>query len=222
MKTALGILLLSLLNTADVAGTNPLVDVRNHAPAITLDIRYASAKNFTGKPVAGYLAGKCLLHEPAARAVAAAETELRGRGFGLIIYDCYRPQRAVTEFMAWAKAPDDPRSKAVYYPDLAKSTLVPDYIAEKSGHSKGATVDLGLLDCRETPCIPVDMGTPFDFFGSQANTDWTGASPKQKQSRQQLLDVMAAHGFVNYPMEWWHYTWKAGTLPDAAYDFPVE
>ena len=223
MKTALGIFLLYLLVLTNVDGASrPLVDVRNHAPSITLDIRYATQNNFTGKRVAGYQAEKCLLHEPAAQALAAAEAELRGRGFGLIIYDCYRPQRAVTEFMTWAKAPDDPQIKARYYPDLAKSTLVPNYIAEKSGHSKGATVDIGLQDCRETHCNPVDMGTPFDFFGVQANTEWPGVSPDQKQARQQLLDVMASHGFANYPLEWWHFTWKAGPLPDVAYDFPVE
>ena len=222
MKTASGICLLFFLSTTKVFGANPLVDVRSHAPTIALDIRYATATNFTGKPVDGYRSGKCLLHDPAARALAAVETGLRGRGFGLIIYDCYRPQRAVAEFMAWAKAPDDPLSKAVYYPDLDKSTLVPDYIAEKSGHSKGATVDVGLLDCRSGPCQAVDMGTPFDFFGTQANTDWAGASTEVKQARYQLLQAMAEQGFVNYPLEWWHFTWKAGTLPDEAYDYPVE
>jgi D-alanyl-D-alanine dipeptidase len=222
MKSAPGICLWYLLAAADAFGAGPLVDIRSFSPAIALDIRYATAMNFTGKPVAGYQSAKCLLHEPAARALAAAEVDLRGRGLGLIVYDCYRPQRAVAEFMDWAKAPDNPISKAIYYPDIDKSSLVPNYIAEKSGHSKGATADVGLLDCRSAPCRPLDMGVPFDFFGTQANTDWAGASPEQRQARQQLLQVMAAHGFVNYPLEWWHYTWKAGPLPDEAYDFPVE
>lgn len=213
-----------ILSTCDASGAvqSPLADVRLYAPSIQLDMRYATARNFTGRPVAGYLAAKCLLHAPAARALAAAESALRSRGFGLIIFDCYRPQRAVAEFMAWAKAPDDPVSKPMYYPDLDKSRLVPDYIAEKSGHSKGATADIGLLDCSEGECREIDMGTPFDFFGTQANTDWPGASPTQKASRKLLLQTMAAHGFVNYPLEWWHFTWKAGPLPDEAYDFPIE
>jgi zinc D-Ala-D-Ala dipeptidase len=220
MKTAILILLMTTLGSGKAP--ERLADIRAYSPGIVLDIRYATAKNFTGKPVDGYRAGKCLLHDAAARALAAVENDLRGRGYGLVIFDCYRPQRAVAEFMVWAKAPDDPQSKAMYYPELDKSSLVPDYIAEKSGHSKGATADIGLLDCRAGDCRPVDMGTPFDFFGIQANTDWTGASPAQKASRKLLLEAMAAQGFVNYPLEWWHFTWKAGELPDEAYDFPVE
>jgi D-alanyl-D-alanine dipeptidase len=220
MKTAVLFLLMS--TPGSLTAPKPLVDIRAFSPGIALDIRYATANNFTGKPVAGYRAGKCLLHDPAARALAAVETDLRGRGYGLIVFDCYRPKHAVAEFMVWANAPDDPASKALYYPELDKSQLVPDYIAEKSGHSKGATADIGLLDCRAAPCRPVDMGTPFDYFGIQANTDWPGASPAQKESRELLLKAMAAQGFVNYPLEWWHFTWKAGPLPDEAYDFPVE
>lgn len=220
MKTAILFLLMS--TTSSVMALSPLVDLRTVSPGIELDIRYATAKNFTGKPVDGYRAGKCFLHDPAARALSAVETDLRGRGYGLIVYDCYRPQRAVVEFMVWAKAPDDPHSKAIYYPELDKSSLVPDYIAEKSGHSKGATADIGLLDCRAGDCRLVDMGTPFDYFGTQANTEWPGASPAQKESRKLLLEAMTAQGFVNYPLEWWHFTWKAGELPDEAYDFPVE
>ncbi|WP_297800615.1 M15 family metallopeptidase [Arenimonas sp. GDDSR-1] len=222
MKPVAVFLLMISAWVASAADRSPLADVRRYAPSIQLDMRYATARNFTGRPVTGYMAAKCLLHAPAARALAAAEAALRSRGFGLIIYDCYRPQRAVADFMAWAKAPDDPVSKSTYYPDLDKSRLVPDYIAEKSGHSKGATADIGLLDCSAGQCREVDMGTPFDFFGTQANTDWPGASPAQKASRKLLLEAMAAQGFVNYPLEWWHFTWKAGTLPDEAYDFPIE
>ena len=220
MKTAVLFLLMSAPGSVTAPG--PLVDVRAYSPGIALDIRYATAKNFTGRPVTGYGAGKCLLHDPAARALAAAESDLRGRGYGLIVFDCYRPKRAVAEFMAWAEAPDDPASKAAHYPELDKSQLVPDYIAENSGHSKGATADVGLLDCRSGKCHEVDMGTPFDFFGTPANTDWPGASPDHKESRELLLKAMGAQGFINYPLEWWHFTWKAGPLPDEAYDFPVE
>lgn len=198
-----------------------LTDIRTLAPDIALDIRYAGADNFTGRPVPGYAAAKCLLHRPAAEALARVEQGLRGQGMALVVYDCYRPTVSVDAFMAWAKNPDQ-STKAAFYPELDKSVLVPDYIAEKSGHSKAATVDVGLLDCRSGACRPRDMGTPFDYFGPRANTDYAGIDPAQREGRDVLLAAMAAEGFVNYPLEWWHFTWKAGPLPDAAYAFPIE
>lgn len=200
----------------------PLVNVLVYAPKLSIDMRYASSNNFTGNPVPGYNTAKCLLHPPVAQALAEVERGLRSRGYALVIYDCYRPTTAVAEFMRWAKAPDDSASKARYYPALEKSSLVPDYIAEKSGHSKGATLDVGLLDCRQGTCQHADMGTEFDFFGIQAHTKWSGASPSQVAARALLVSAMAAQGFSNYPMEWWHFTWEAGALPDVAYDFSID
>lgn len=233
MPKALDALLLSMLSgcatgitpaplqTPTQAGEFPLVDVTEYAPSLSLDMRYFGSNNFTGKPVPGYNAPKCLLHPPVAKALAVVELGLRSRGFGLQIYDCYRPTIAVAEFMRWAKAPDEPASKTRFYPNLAKNTLVPDYIAEKSGHSKGATVDLGLLDCRSGVCNAVDMGTEFDFFGPQAHTDWPGASTEQQLARKTLLNAMAEQGFSNYALEWWHYTWTASKVPDIAYEQPI-
>jgi len=199
----------------------PLVDVQLIAPDIHLDIRYATAGNFTGKKVAGYNAAKCLLHKPVAEALAKVEQGLNASGFALVLFDCYRPTIAVDDFMAWTKSTDT-STKAEYYPDLDKSVLVPDYIAEKSGHSKGATLDVGLLDCRTKPCISLDMGTAFDFFGVQANTDYPNLNAQQRQNRMSLLQAMKAQGFDNYPMEWWHFTWKAGVLPDQTYSVPIQ
>lgn len=200
---------------------NSLIDIKALSPNIQLDMRYASTDNFTGHKVAGYLAAKCLLHRPVAEALKNVEQHLQKSGYGLIIYDCYRPTIAVDDFMRWTKNADI-STKTEYYPDLDKSVLVPDYIAEKSGHSKGATVDLGLLDCRTKPCIALDMGTEFDFFGAQANTDYPKLTDNQRHNRKQLLKAMNEQGFENYPMEWWHYTWKAGVLPDQAYSFPIQ
>jgi D-alanyl-D-alanine dipeptidase len=199
-----------------------LVDIKALSPNIQLDMRYASTNNFTGHRVVGYLAANCLLHKPVAEALKNVEQNLQNSGFGLIIYDCYRPTIAVDDFMRWAKDVKDTSSKAQYYPNLDKSMLVPDYIAEKSGHSKGATVDLGLLDCRTKPCVALDMGTEFDFFGEQANTNYPNLTESQRLNRQQLLNAMKEQGFENYPMEWWHFTWKAETLPDQAYSFPIQ
>lgn len=234
MPKAIELLLISLLSgcaagivpalkqTSAQPGALPLVDVSEYAPSLSLDMRYFGPNNFTGKPVPGYHAAKCLLHPPVAKALVKVEQSLRGRGYALQVYDCYRPTVAVAEFMRWAKAPDDPASKTRFYPYLAKNTLVPDYIAEKSGHSKGATVDLGLMDCRSGVCKLVDMGTEFDFFGPQAHTDWPGASTEQQTARKLLLNAMAEQGFSNYALEWWHYTWTAGKLPDIAYDQPID
>lgn len=199
-----------------------LVDVSTISPAIRHDIRYATDNNFTGRRVSGYHAAKCLLHPPVAQALAKVEQGLRTKGYALVIYDCYRPTVAVADFMRWAADSADTSTKPAYYPELDKSALVPDYIAEKSGHSKGATADVGLLDCRSGQCLAVDMGTPFDYFGIKANTDFPGLTGMQKSARSLLLVAMAEQGFVNYPLEWWHFTWKAGPLPDEAYDFPIE
>lgn len=204
------------------AKTIPLVDLQAFSPNIHLDMRYATTNNFTGHRVTGYLAAKCLLHKPVAAALAKVEQGLNDSGYALTIYDCYRPTIAVDDFMRWTADAADQSTKAAYYPDLNKSDLVPDYIAEKSGHSKGATVDLGLLDCRTKPCVALDMGTEFDFFGVQANTDYPNLTDSQRQNRTQLLTAMNEQGFENYPMEWWHFTWKAGVLPDQAYSFPIQ
>ncbi len=204
------------------AANFPLVDVQQTAPDIHLDMRYATAHNFTGKKVAGYQAAKCLLHKPVAEALARVEQGLNDSGYALVLYDCYRPTVAVDDFMRWAKDVNDVRTKAEYYPGLDKSALVPDYIAEKSGHSKGGTLDLGLLDCRAGKCVARDMGSTFDFFGVQANTNYPSLNAQQRKNRMQLLEAMKAQGFENYPMEWWHFTWKAGVLPDQAYSVPIQ
>lgn len=199
-----------------------LVDIRTLAPAIEQDIRYAGPDNFTGQRVPGYDAPKCYLLAPAATALAQVEADLRAEGYALRLYDCYRPAHAVTAFVAWAHDPKEQSRKALQYPDIDKPALLGDYIAETSGHSRAATVDLTLLDCRDGPCAPVDMGTDFDFFGKLAHTAADGLTPSQQANRQRLLQAMAAAGFVNYPQEWWHYTFQPEPDPHTAYDVPVD
>ena len=139
------------------------------------------------------------------------------------MYDCYRPVRAVQAFMAWVHDPREQSRKALQYPDLNKPQLLADgYIAERSGHSRGATVDLGLLDCRTGTCVVMDMGTDFDFFGVRAHTETPELTPAQRGNRQQLLQAMARRGFANYPQEWWHYTLQPEPDPGTAYDVPVQ
>jgi zinc D-Ala-D-Ala dipeptidase len=210
------------LSPAQTVQETDLVDVAAYVPDVLLDIRYASAGNFTGDVVDGYLAPKCYLLRPVAEAVARVADDLRPQGLSLQIFDCYRPARAVRRFVAWARDPDDQRTKPEYYPNLDKSQLLDGYIAETSGHSRGATVDLSLMRCENGACTPLDMGTGFDYFDTLANTADPRITDEQKHNRQLLLNAMARHGFRNYPMEWWHYTFQPEPAPTVAFDVPVQ
>ena len=199
-----------------------MLDVAPLAPGFVPDMRYAGSDNFTGRPVPGYEAPRCYLHAAAAQALARVQRRLQAQGHALRLYDCYRPVRAVQSFMRWVDDPADQLAKARYYPNIDKGLLVEQgYIAAQSGHSRGATVDLGLLDCRGGTCVERDMGTGFDRFDPLAHTDSTEITPSQRRNRQRLLEAMRAEGFANYPMEWWHYTFQPEPTPGTAYDFPV-
>ena len=199
-----------------------LVDVRSRVHDIDTDIRYAGPDNFTGARVPGYLAARCYLLEPVADALRDVEHDLRREGLRLRIFDCYRPVRAVTAFMQWVEDDGRQQTRAAYYPNLAKPELRGQYIAPLSGHSRGATVDLTLLECKDGACMPLDMGTPFDFFDPLANTDSPDATPAQRANRQRLRAAMERRGFRNYPMEWWHYTLQPEPSPDLYHDVPVD
>jgi CubicO group peptidase (beta-lactamase class C family) len=200
-----------------------MVDIRSLVPDMSQAIAYAGSDNFVGAPVDGYEAPRCWLKREAAGALARVEHALRAQHRRLRIYDCYRPARAVAHFVRWAADASDQRTKAAHYPDLDKSQLLGDYIAPVSGHSRGATVDLTLLQCDDSDadCRPLDMGTAFDYFGTLANTDSPLASDGQRANRHLLLDAMAAQGFRNYAMEWWHYTLQPEPAPQMIYDVPV-
>jgi D-alanyl-D-alanine dipeptidase len=211
---------LSRATTMDEAG---LVDIRTRVPDIAEDIRYAGNDNFVGAPVDGYRAARCYLLPEAADALASVEHELRTRGLRLLVFDCYRPARAVRHFVRWAQDLSDQHTKARHYPALDKRQLLGDYIAPVSGHSRGATLDLTLLDCSGGhACEPVDMGTQFDFFDPRANTESPLATLAQRQNRQRLRTAMEAAGFSNYSQEWWHYTLALVPAPVLLYDVPIE
>lgn len=200
-----------------------MVDIRSLVPDISQSIAYAGSDNFVGAPVDGYQAPRCWLKREAAEALARVDAALRGRHMRLRLFDCYRPARAVANFVRWANDPADQRTKAAHYPDLDKTKLLGDYIAPVSGHSRGATVDLTVLKCdaRDAGCEPLDMGTGFDYFGTLAHTDAPEASAEQRANRHLLRDAMEAQGFQNYTMEWWHYTLRPEPTPDTLYDVPV-
>jgi D-alanyl-D-alanine dipeptidase len=183
------------------------------APQIVQDMRYATSDNFTGRPVPGYKAAQCWLREDAARALIAAQAEARSQGFELILYDCYRPRRAVQAFIDWAKSPDE-SMKAQYYPHEEKRALFArGYIAEKSSHSTGLAVDLGVLGW--------DFGTPFDYFDERSWTASENVSREAHAYRATLEALMRRHGFENLPTEWWHYAYR-GAAGAPSFDVEIE
>ncbi|WP_425501297.1 M15 family metallopeptidase [Pseudoxanthomonas daejeonensis] len=210
-----------VLSPAADAAQAGMVEIREAAPGISVEMRYAGTDNFTGAVVPGYEAGHCYLLQPVAEALARVQATLHAEGLGLRIYDCYRPAHSVTSFMRWIDAPDDPALKARWYPNVDKSALTQGYIGKTSGHSRGATVDLTLERCDAAGCTPLDMGTPYDFFDPAAHTDAAGTTSAQRADRHRLRDAMTAEGFRNHPMEWWHYTLQPEPDPGTAYDFPV-
>ena len=199
-----------------------LVDAASVVPGLQQDIRYASANNFVGAPVTGYEAPKCMLLSPVAQALARVQQDVQRDGLSLKVFDCYRPVRAVKHFVRWARDPADQLTKPAYYPNLEKATLLDGYIAETSGHSRGATLDLTLVRCERGDCVELDMGTPFDFFDPRANTAHPSITDDQRRNRERLVQAMARHGFQNYAMEWWHFTFRPEPSPRTAYDVPIQ
>lgn len=213
-----------VLSNATTAAEADLVDIRQLVPDITLDMRYAGNDNFVGEPIDGYEAARCLLKSPVAQALAEVERDLRKRSMRLRIYDCYRPARAVRNFVEWASDAKDQKTKTRHYPNIDKSELLGDYIAPVSGHSRGATIDLTLQQCDDhaAHCKAIDMGTDFDFFDPRAHTDSKRVSDPQRANRQRMREAMQAAGFQNYLMEWWHYRFEPEPSPETIYDVPIE
>ena len=235
-------LLLSACGTAAPESAPPgFVYVTDAVPDVLLEIRYYSTYNFVGERIDGYERPTALLTREAAKALKAASDDFRRQGYRLKIYDAYRPQRAVNHFMRWAKDPHDVRMKSFFYPDLEKSVLFPKgYIAEKSGHSRGSTVDLTLFDMATGK--EVDMGGTFDWFGKESHPAWCGdpdileytgpysgdtppaggkINAAQFRNRMRLRSVMMRHGFKPIAEEWWHFTLDKEPYPGTYFDHPV-
>lgn len=202
---------------SDASGFVVLSDV---VPDVIQEIRYHSTYNFTGRRVAGYLQPCALMTREAASALRAASDEFVARGFRIKIFDTYRPQTAVNDFIAWARDLSDVRMKASFYPDVDKAELFSrGYIAARSTHSRGSTADMTLVEVASGR--EVDMGSPFDFFGEVSHADYADLESSQLASRAMLSEVMQAHGFEPYSEEWWHFTLAGEPYPDTYFDFPV-
>ena len=184
------------------------------------DAKYATWDNFTGKPVDGYAANRIVGTRALCAALERARVEAASRGFGLLLWDGYRPQRAVDCFLRWSKQPDDGRTKPRHYPNIDKAEMFKKgYVAAKSGHSRGSAVDLTLYHLATGELA--HMGGGHDLMDPISHHGAKGITPAEAGNRQSLRSIMEACGFCSYDCEWWHYTLKGEPYPDAYFDFPI-
>jgi zinc D-Ala-D-Ala dipeptidase len=189
-------------------------------PGVFWDAKYASADNFTGAAVDGYLTNRVMGTREMAEALGKAKNLAAARGFGLLLWDGYRPQRAVDCFLRWAALPEDGRTKERHYPGIDRADIVPlGYVAAKSGHSRGSAVDLTL--CDPLSGHPADMGGIFDLMDVRSHHGAEGLPPEAARNRGTLREIMEASGFAAYECEWWHYSLKDEPYPDRYFDFPI-
>lgn len=198
------------------------VSLDEYCPGAIFYMSYATAENFTGAVVTGYKARKAYLAKAPAEALGQVQKAALKLGLTLKIYDSYRPTKAVGCFQSWAQRPETNHAeKARYYPLFSRQDLFEQgYIAKQSSHSRGAAVDLSLVDVASG--VELDMGSEFDYFDDLSHTDSPKANPEQRANRQKLRGLMESHGFKNYAHEWWHYSFKPEPFPTQYFDFDVE
>ena len=220
------------------------VSLHDEAPSVAIEMRYLTAHNFIGRPIKGYRDPLCIVTRETADALFAVQEAVRAKGYTLKVYDCYRPQRAVDDFVAWGKRLSDQRMKAEFYPRVDKRDVFEDgYIATKSGHSRGSTVDLTLVrrpaarqeryhrgdrlrDCagpraRRFGDNTIDMGTGYDCFDPLSHPFNARITGKQRANRLILRRAMLRQGFKGLETEWWHFTLRDEPYPERYFDFPV-
>jgi D-alanyl-D-alanine dipeptidase len=234
-------------NTAAAPGPGPppgFAYLRDVAPGILQDMRYAGFHNFVGRPIEGYLAPACVLTNGAARALSGAEADLARKGLSLVVWDCYRPTRAVADFLAWSKDISDTRMKAEFYPRTDKTSLFElGYLAKRSAHSRGSTVDLAIVPAalssppKYDPAAPIrpctapkgerfedgtiDFGTGYDCLDALASTISPAIGKAALENRQLLRSLMQRSGFKPYAKEWWHFELLNEPFPGQSFDFAI-
>ncbi|MFF2014132.1 D-Ala-D-Ala dipeptidase VanX [Streptomyces sp. NPDC058195] len=199
---------------------NDFVFIDDFIPGIRWDAKYATWDNFTGKPVNGYLANRIVGTRALCAALQSVREEAASHGFGLLLWDGYRPQRAVDSFLRWSEQPEDGRTKHRHYPSIDRPEMFENgYVAAKSGHSRGSTVDLTLyhLDSGGLAAMDGDhdLMDPISHHGAE------GISRAAADNRRRLRSIMETSGFSSYACEWWHYTLKDEPYPDTYFDFPI-
>lgn len=243
MKRILGILMMSMTLQAQASLPTGFVFLTDIDPTIVESVRYYGSENFLARPVPGYTVNRIILTDKAALALKKVNAELKAKGYKLVVYDGYRPQRAVNAFIDWEHHPEDDRAKVLYYPTLTKTEIFDQgYVGARSSHSRGSTADLTLIPLNEklkpisiegktlsnSVTIPflndntVDMGASFDFFDAVSHPTTDLITPEQQDMRDLLRAHMVSAGFEPYPTEWWHFTLKDEPFPDTYFDFVVE
>ena len=189
-------------------------------PGIRWDAKYATWDNFTGKPVDGYLANRIVGTTALCAALARARERAASVGFGLLLWDGYRPQRAVECFLRWAERPEDGQTKVRHYPNIDRAEMFANgYVAAKSAHSRGSTIDLTLFHLATGELAR--MGGDYDLMDALSHHGAPGIAGIEAENRRRLLSIMTASGFGSYAREWWHYTLKDEPYPDTYFDFPI-
>lgn len=191
----------------------------DYVPGIVQEIRYYSTYNFVGDRIDGYEEPIALLTKDAARALKVVSNQANVMGYRLKVFDAYRPARAVRHFVLWGIEDLDQRMKPFFYPDLEKQDLFRlGYIASKSSHNRGSTIDLTLLDMATGK--ELDMGSPFDYFSERSHPDCRDVTPEQYENRMRLQKLMTDNGFLPIDCEWWHFTLENEPFPDTYFEFP--
>ena len=200
----IGILMLSLEAKELPKG---FVYIKENIPTVELNCRYYSSNNFIGEQIDGYLSPRAILSKEAVEALTKVQEDLKSFGLGLKVFDAYRPQKAVDHFVRWGRDLADVKMKSESYPTVQKRDLFKEgYIAKHSGHSRGSTVDLTIIDLQSR--VELDMGSTFDFFGKRSWVTYSNISTSQRANRMLLHNIMLKYNFKSYPQEWWHFTLK--------------
>jgi D-alanyl-D-alanine dipeptidase len=197
------------------------VELRELIPTLHIELRYFSENNFVGRVIDGYYEEKVFMTKEGGRALSNVQDELAAFGLSLKVFDAYRPQSAVDHFVRWAEDLDDKKMKQVFYPSVAKDILFDEgYIAARSGHSRGSSIDLTLVDAQTGE--ELDMGTPWDYFDPSSWPSNQEISVQARANRNLLAAVMTKHGFTAIRTEWWHFNLEDEPFPDTYFDFPVK
>jgi len=219
MKKSLFILTI-LLTTSQADLLKGFNYIQEKIPNIELDLRYYETNNFVGQVIDGYLAPRAILSSEAILSLVKVQKELEGFGLGLKVFDAYRPQKAVDHFVRWGRDLADKKMKEEYYPTVEKKNLFKEgYIAKHSGHSRGSTIDLTIIDLESR--VELDMGSAFDFFGKRSWVHYKNITAEQRANRMLLNFVMSKNGFKAYAQEWWHFTLKDEPFKKTYFNFDI-
>ena len=220
MRVLIILMFLSNLNQAQSLPKG-FAYLKDEVPSIEEDIRYFTDNNFIGERINGYLTPKSIMTIEATKALKEVQKSLKPMGLGLKVFDAYRPQKAVDHFVRWGLDLNDTKMKSIYYPNVEKKNLFKEgYIAKRSGHSRGSTIDLTLIELKSKK--ELDMGSDFDLFGKLSWFNFSEITSVQKENRLFLHNIMLQNDFKFYAQEWWHFTLKNEPYPHKYFNFDID